>query len=293
MRKAIQSDRRAAFWTVEPCRACAYQLQPFHRLYAPTGAKPAYLSETQSMHDPSQAPMISIVTVTYNSEATLLDTLGSVRNQTFRDLEHIVVDGGSTDKTLELLKAAGDSVRWISEPDKGIYDAMNKGIRLARGHWIHLLNSDDYYASNEVLAQVVPRLRYDSVNYCDLIRANSDGSRVVQRYPFRKWPLYFSAYLPHPSLIVSAAQYRAVGLYDTGFRVAADHDMILRLVGQYPANHIPVEMTVMRQDGVSATNLDVSMREFGQVLQKHRLPPALIGIIMAIRRIWWKVRSNE
>ena len=236
--------------------------------------------------------MISIVTVTYNSEATLSDTLGSVRSQTFRDLEHIVVDGGSTDKTLELLKAAGDSVRWISEPDKGIYDAMNKGIRLARGRWIHLLNSDDYYASNDVLAQVVPRLRYDSVNYCDLIRANSDGSRVVQRYPFRKWPLYFSAYLPHPSLIVSAAQYRAVGLYDTGFRVAADHDMILRLVGQYPANHIPVEMTVMRQDGVSATNIDVSMREFGQVLQKHRLPPALIGIIMAIRRIWWKVRSQ-
>ena len=113
--------------------------------------------------------MISIVTVTYNSEATLLDTLGSVRNQTFRDLEHIVVDGGSTDKTLELLKAAGDSVRWISEPDKGIYDAMNKGIRLARGHWIHLLNSDDYYASNEVLAQVVPRLRYE---FSQLLRSH-------------------------------------------------------------------------------------------------------------------------
>ena len=245
------------------------------------------------MSDPGQAPTISIVTVSYNSEATLSDTLGSVRSQTFRDLEHIVVDGGSTDGTLELLKAAGGSVRWISEPDKGIYDAMNKGLQLARGRWIHLLNSDDYYASDDVLAQIVPRLRDDAVNYCDLIRVSADGSSVVQRYPFRKWPLYFSAYLPHPSLIVSAAQYRTLGLYDVGFRVAADHDMILRLVGRYPANRIPVEMTVMRQSGVSAMNLDVSMREFGEVLRKHGLPPALSAIIMAIRRIWWKVRSNE
>jgi glycosyltransferase involved in cell wall biosynthesis len=245
------------------------------------------------MCDSNQVPTLSIITVTYNSGATLADTLGSVRNQTFRDLEHIVIDGGSTDGTLDILKAAGASVRWISEPDKGIYDAMNKGLRLARGRWIHLLNSDDYYASDDVVARIVPSLRDDAVNYCDLIRSNPDGSRVVQRYPFRKWPLYFSAYLPHPSLIVSAAQYRAVGTYDIGFRVAADHDMILRLVDRYPANHIPVEMTVMRQAGVSATNLDVSMREFGLVLQKHKVAPALTGTIMAIRRIWWKVRSNE
>jgi glycosyltransferase involved in cell wall biosynthesis len=243
------------------------------------------------MSDSNQVPTLSIITVTYNSEVTLADTLSSVRNQTFRDLEHIVIDGGSTDGTLDILRAAGASVRWVSEPDKGIYDAMNKGIRMAGGRWIHLLNSDDYYASEHVLALIVPRLRDEAVNYCDLIRANSDGSRVVQRYPFRRWPLYFSAYLPHPCLIVSAAQYRALGLYDIGFRVAADHDMILRLVRRYPANYIPVEMTVMRQEGVSATNLDISMREFGLVLKKHKLPPALIGIIMTIRRIWWKVRS--
>ncbi|ABD06253.1 Glycosyl transferase, family 2 [Rhodopseudomonas palustris HaA2] len=245
------------------------------------------------MRDPGQAPSLSIVTVTYNSAATLSDTLNSVRSQTFRDFEHIVVDGGSTDGTLDILNAAGSSVRWISEPDKGIYDAMNKGIGMARGRWIHLLNSDDYYASDDVLARIVPKLKEDAVNYCDLIRADANGGRVVQRFPFRKWPLYFSAYLPHPSLVVSAAQYGAVGTYDVGFRVAADHDMILRLVDRFPANHIPVEMTVMRQDGVSATNLDLSMREFGMVLQKHRLPEPLITAIMAIRRIWWRLRSNE
>jgi glycosyltransferase involved in cell wall biosynthesis len=238
-----------------------------------------------------RVPLLSIVTATYNSAATVRDTLESVRRQSFRDFEHIIVDGGSTDGTVDILKEYGSSIRWISEPDRGIYDAMNKGIMMSRGRWIHLLNSDDRYAADDVLARIVPRLRSDAINYCDIIRSNPDGSRISQRYSFRKWPLYFSAFLPHPALIVSAAQYKELGLYDANFRVAADHDMILRLVGRYSANHIPLEMTVMCQAGLSATNLGISMREFGEVLQKHKVPRALIGMIMAVRRIWWKVRS--
>lgn len=241
--------------------------------------------------DQGRPPTLSIVTVTYNSAATLQDTLRSVRHQSWQDFEHIVVDGGSTDGTLDLLEAAGDSIRWESERDAGIYDAMNKGIRRSRGRWIHILNSDDYYASDDVLSRVMPSLIEDAVNYGDLIRANDDGSRVTQRYQFRKWPLYVSAYLPHPSLIVSAQQYRTLGEYDTSFRVAADHDMILRLVKNYPANHIPVPMTVMRQTGISATNLDLSMREFGRVLHKHGMPAPAAALITALRRIWWKMRS--
>lgn len=237
-------------------------------------------------------PDLSIVTVTYNSAATLVDTLESVKRQTFRDFEHIVVDGGSTDGTIEILKNAGDAIRWISEPDAGIYDAMNKGIRLARGQWIHLLNSDDYYMSSSTLADIRPCLKDGMVNYCDLVRLELNGERTRQSYRFRRWPLYFSAYLPHPSLIVSRQQYEAVGLYDTSFRVAADHDMILRLVSQYPGNHIPVEMTAMRQSGVSAANLDVSMREFALVLERHGMPKPLIALISAIRQVWWKVRSH-
>jgi glycosyltransferase involved in cell wall biosynthesis len=242
------------------------------------------------MTDRAVRPVLTIVTVTYNSAATLQDTLRSVRNQSFRNYEHVIVDGGSTDGTIDMLNAAGETIRWISEPDRGIYDAMNKGIRLAQGSWIHLLNSDDYYNANDVLARIVPLLAEGSVNYCDLVRAEPDGSRVLQRYNFKKWPLYFSAFLPHPSLIVSAKQYAELGPYDTALRVAADHDMILRLVERYPANHIPIDMTVMRQSGVSATNLDLSMREFGMVLQKHHVPGALVSVIMAIRRIWWRIR---
>ncbi|MDA9508824.1 glycosyl transferase [Bradyrhizobium sp. CCBAU 11386] len=241
--------------------------------------------------DGRRTPFLSIVTATYNSASTVRDTLESVRQQTFQDFEHIVVDGGSTDGTIDILKEYGSAIRWISEPDRGIYDAMNKGIAMSRGHWIHLLNSDDFYASNNVLNQIVPQLAPDALNYADLIRLNADGSRFSQSYRYRKWPLYLSAFLPHPSLLVSAEQYRAAGLYDASFRIAADHDLILRLLDRYPANHIEVEMTVMRQSGVSATNLDVTMDEFGRVLRKHNVPSILVGILMGVRRAWWKVRS--
>jgi glycosyltransferase involved in cell wall biosynthesis len=242
-------------------------------------------------HDDALVPFLSIVTATYNSAETVRDTLESVRQQTFRDFEHIIVDGGSTDGTIDILKEYGPSIRWISEPDRGIYDAMNKGIAMSRGCWIHLLNSDDFYVSNDVLKQIVPRLLPDALNYADLIRLNADGSRVRQSYRFRRWPLYLSAFLPHPSLLVSAEQYQTAGLYDSSFRIAADHDLILRLLDRYPANHIEVEMTVMRQSGVSATNLDVTMKEFGQVLRKHEVPSVLVEFLMWIRRTWWKVRS--
>lgn len=242
-------------------------------------------------HDDAHVPLLSVVTATYNSAATLRDTLESVRQQTFRDLEHIIVDGGSTDGTIEILKEYGSSIRWISEPDRGIYDAMNKGIAMSSGRWIHLLNSDDFYASNNVLEKIVPLLAPNALNYADLIRLNTDGSRIRQSYRFRKWPLYISAFLPHPSLVVSAEQYRTAGLYDSSFRIAADHDLILRLLDRYPANHIEVEMTVMRQSGVSATNLDVTMSEFGRVLRKHNLPSILVVILTGIRRAWWKLRS--
>ncbi|WP_245448469.1 MULTISPECIES: glycosyltransferase family 2 protein [Bradyrhizobium] len=238
-------------------------------------------------------PFLSIVTATYNSVSTVRDTLESVRKQTFQDFEHIVVDGGSTDGTIDVLKEYGPAIRWISEPDRGIYDAMNKGIAMSRGHWIHLLNSDDFYASNDVLGRIVPKLLPNALNYADLIRLNADGSRFSQSYRYRKWPLYLSAFLPHPSLLVSAEQYRLAGLYDASFRIAADHDLILRLLDRYPPNHIEVEMTVMRQSGVSATNLDLTMDEFGRVLRKHNVPIILIELVMGIRRIWWKMRSYK
>ncbi|MQX36376.1 glycosyltransferase family 2 protein [Roseospira navarrensis] len=237
-------------------------------------------------------PVLSVVTVTWNAAATLERTIESVLGQTVGPIDYVVVDGGSTDGTLDILRAHGDAIRWVSEPDRGIYDAMNKGIARARGDWIHLLNADDRYTDPTVLAQVLPRLDPNRTNYCDLIREHADGGQVLQRYRLGRWPLYFSAFLPHPSLIVSRAQYDRVGRYDPGYRVAADHDMILRLLRRHPAHHIPVPLTVMGQQGVSATDLETSLNEFSQVVRKAGVPAPLVAAMERLKRVWWGVRSG-
>lgn len=237
-------------------------------------------------------PAVSVVTVTYNSEATLERTIESVLSQTFRPIDYVVVDGGSTDSTLDILKRYEGRLRHISEPDNGIYDAMNKGVRLARGSWIHILNSDDYYAAPDCLARAVSSLDESRTNYFDMYREYEDGSRILQTFTFRRWRLYVAAYLPHPSLIVSRAQYDAVGLYNADYRIAADHDMILRLLARFPAKREPFPLTVMTQGGASGQHLGLSLEEFRQVTCAHGLPPAAASAIRLAKNVWWGARSR-
>lgn len=239
----------------------------------------------------SKPPTVSVVTVTYNSEATLERTIQSVLGQTLRPIDYVVIDGGSTDGTLDILKRYDGRLRYISEPDNGIYDAMNKGISLARGTWIHLLNSDDYYASADCLDRVILTLDPNRTNYFDMYREYQDGSRVLQTFNFRRWRLYVAAYLPHPSLVVSRAQYDTVGPYNTDYRIAADHDMILRLLARFPAKREPFPLTVMTQGGVSGQHLGLSLEEFRQVTCAHGLPPAAASAIRLAKNVWWGART--
>lgn len=232
-------------------------------------------------------PQISTVTVAYNAAATIRRTIESVLRQTHGDREYLVIDGGSTDGTLDILREYGDAIRWQSEPDKGIYDAMNKGIRLARGRWIHLLNADDEYASPSVLAEVLPHLDPERVNYCDIELAGTDGSRRVQRFPFNRWKLAYSAFLPHPGLIVSREQYERVGPYDVRWRIAADHDMILRLLETWPPHRIPQVLAVMHQGGASTRHLALGASEFRDVVIAHGQPRWLAHALHAVKRYHW------
>jgi glycosyltransferase involved in cell wall biosynthesis len=235
------------------------------------------------------APLLSTVTVAFNAAATIERTIESVRAQTFRDREHLVIDGGSTDGTLAILRRHEPALRWISEPDGGIYDAMNKGVRLARGRWIHLLNADDEYAAPDVLAQAVPQLDPSRTNYTDIEIVAADGRRWVQRFPFRRWKLAYGAFLPHPGLVVARAQYEATGDYDTRLRIAADHDLILRLLRRYPPRRIPVVMTVMHQGGASARQLRRSADEFRDVAVAHGQPRWLAHALHRVKRWRWGV----
>jgi glycosyltransferase involved in cell wall biosynthesis len=238
------------------------------------------------------APLVSVITVCLNAARTLERTIKSVLAQSYRNMEYVIVDGGSSDDTLGILRRYGSRVRWSSEPDGGMYDAMNKGIRKTCGEWIHLLNADDWYAAPDALERAVAHLDPTRTTYFDLVRVYPDGRRILQSRTVRNWMLYISAFLPHPSLIVSRAQYDAVGLYDPSLKIASDHDLILRLVRRFPPKHVPMVLTCMEQGGMSARMLDLSLDEFTEVTVRHGVPRALAAGIWAAKRVWWKVRAH-
>ena len=234
-------------------------------------------------------PLFSVITISFNSGKTIRRTIESVANQTYDRIEFIIVDGGSMDDTLSIIGEYADVVsRVISEPDLGIYDAMNKGIRAANGEWIHLLNSDDYYAATNVIASAVRVLDSSSTNYFWMWRESTDHHRVLQTWKYSRWRLFLSAFLPHPSLIVSRAQYDAVDLYDVNLRIAADHDMILRLTKRWVGRQHDFPLTVMQQGGASEVNKLLSLREFERLSRRHGLPSLVAKLVFVLKRIWWR-----
>ena len=175
---------------------------------------------------------VSVITATYNSGTTLRDTLESVLAQTYPDIEHIVVDGGSTDNTMELVREYepryNGRLRYVSEPDKGIYDAMNKGIGMATGEVIGILNSDDFYTSADTVETLIgelERLKVDAV-FGDIHFVDSDNLGKCVRYyssaGFRRWKMLLGFMPAHPSFYCRKEAYERFGLFKTFYKVAAD-----------------------------------------------------------------------
>ncbi|MCX6790712.1 MAG: glycosyltransferase family 2 protein [Candidatus Gribaldobacteria bacterium] len=239
----------------------------------------------------SSSPLVSVITVTLNSVKTLEKTIQSVLAQTYPCIEYIIVDGGSLDGTLEIIKKYESKITyWISEKDSGIYQAMNKGIKQAKGEWIHILNSDDYYTTPNALSDFIQRVKSDQNKfyYGTMYLENENGKRTVQKYPFNwlnYWKLYYSAYIAHPTLLVNQEQYQQIGLYDESFKIAADHDLILRLCKKYRAQFLDVPLTVMSLGGASAKDNRKTFNEFKRVTIKNGLPIWLAEIIFRFK-VW-------
>lgn len=204
---------------------------------------------------------ISIITITYNSARTLQRALDSVQSQTYKDIEHIIVDGASTDGTTDLIKKYADqykNVRWISEPDKGIYDALNKGIRMATGDAIGFLHSDDVFYSTDSVAHIARALEEEGVQvvYGDLQYCN--GEKVVRRWKsndFNPCALKYGWMPPHPTVYVRREVYQEVGEYDEWFRISADYDMMLRIfTAGYRSRYLPEVLVSMEVGGASNKN---------------------------------------
>lgn len=215
---------------------------------------------------------ISIITAAYNSAKTLEDTLQSVLSQTYHDIEHIVVDGGSTDGTQDLIKRFeplyGGRLRWISEKDNGIYDAMNKGLRMATGDVVGILNSDDYFTTPDVVAQVAETMADKTLDavYGDIhfIRDGQPGKciRYYSSKLFRPFCLRFGFMPAHPSFYCRREIFSKAGLYKTGYKIGSDYEMMVRLfmVHKIKARYIPYDFVTMRTGGASTRGMRSRMQ---------------------------------
>ncbi len=208
---------------------------------------------------------VSVITATYNSEKTLPMTMESVLAQTHRDIEHIIVDGGSIDATVKIARNYADKygereLKIISEPDQGIYDAMNKGLALATGDIVGILNSDDFFTTPKVIERIEtvfnenPTLDavYGDICYVD----PEDIHRVVRYYSsesFRRWKMKMGFMPAHPSFYCRRKVYDKLGNFDLDFKIAADFENLLRLIyrGRISTQYIPMNFVTMRTGGAS------------------------------------------
>lgn len=240
-----------------------------------------------------EQPLLTVITVVRNGEKTLERTIQSVLSQTYPAIEYIIVDGASTDQTLEIIRRYDDRLAyWLSEPDGGLYDAMNKGIALASGEWIHLLNADDRYYNDSVLAQILSHLHPQKTNYFSMMIESETGTQRLWSFPFQYWKLYLSAYLPHPTLLVSRTQYEQIGLYDTSLKIAADHDLIMRLLHHFPANFQDIVISIMKAGGLSGQNIIQGFSEFRDVSARHGIPSWLAQAIFILKLKWLNWRHQ-
>lgn len=231
---------------------------------------------------------ISLITATYNSAETVRDTLQSVLNQTFKDIDYIIIDGNSKDNTMDIVKEFEPKfegrLRWVSEKDKGIYDAMNKGVRMAQGDIVGILNSDDFFASNDVLEKVNAAFTenpaidgvYADVRYVDW----NDTGKTVRMFSgkdFTREKLCWGKMPPHPSFYVKRECYDKFGLYSLDYPICADYDMFVKMIwiGNINTLYINDVFVNMRSGGTSSNGIKVHrkiMRERMRCVREHEMP---------------------
>jgi len=211
---------------------------------------------------------ITLITACYNSAPVIRTALESVLAQTWPELEYLVIDGGSTDGTVELLREAEPrfrgKMRWVSERDNGFYEALNKGIRMATGEVIGILNADDFFAADDILAQVAQTFDGAAVDcvFGDIRFVSAANLTKTVRYysskHFRPWLAGFG-YLPaHPTFYCRRACFERFGTYRTDYKIAADHELLLRFLvkERIRYRYIPRVFTVMRMGGMSTRSVE-------------------------------------
>lgn len=214
-------------------------------------------------------PKFSIVTVCFNVVDTIEDTILSVINQTYSNLEYIIIDGASTDGTVDVIKKYSDRIAYfLSEPDKGIYDAMNKGIKVATGDWINFMNAGDTFFSNAVITSLVPQIERDSIIvYGDTVCVYSRGEKLIKPLPSDN--MLKQMFFNHQSSF-SEAQTLKTMLFDTSYKLCADykyHYDVFKMGGKF--QYVPLVIARYdAQNGVSSKQISLMYWEYGRVQGK-------------------------
>lgn len=211
----------------------------------------------------NKALKVTIITATYNSEKTIRDTLESIASQDYPNIEHIIIDGYSTDNTLSIVSKFPHVSRIVSEKDQGIYDAMNKGIGLASGEIVGLLNSDDFYVSYNVVSNVVGRMQKEKTSslYGDLVYVQPNQTNKILRTwiagKFSPKKFMFGWMPPHPTFFVRKEIYDQLGTFNIKLKSAADYELMLRFLfkEKISVSYLPRVMVKMRAGGLSNASL--------------------------------------
>ena len=242
---------------------------------------------------------ISIITVCYNSACTIRDTIESVLNQDYADVEYIIIDGYSSDSTLQIISEYRDRIAYLSsETDKGLYDAMNKGVLAASGDIIGILNSDDFYESNMVLSYVAAcfteNLNTDLV-FGDVVIVKPSQTSIVKRHysasHFRRWKLRFGWMPPHPATFIRKQAYKKVGFYSLNYKIASDFEFFVRMlsVNHLKFTYMDKVLVRMRLGGVSSAGVNSKILLNFEIVKACRSNGIYTNILMVLTKVPFKL----
>ena len=211
---------------------------------------------------------VSVITIVYNAVDTIENTIQSVIEQTYPNIEYIIIDGGSTDGTLQIIEQYKNSIsKIVTGPDKGIADAFNKGIALATGDWIGMINADDWYAYNAIERVMLNVSANDTICCGNLTLIGENGFALCKKSKVR-W-LNLGMYVMHPTCFVRKEVYQRIGLYDTSLKIAVDFDMFLRIKSRgFKIKYIKEMIAFMRTGGTSSNVVQMHQEEL-IVMRRH------------------------
>ncbi len=249
---------------------------------------------------------VSIITVVRNNEATIAHAINSVLSQDYPDIEYIVIDGGSEDATVDTIKSYGKKInRFISESDEGMYDGMNKGLKLATGNIIGLLNSDDFYENKRVISEVVEQFTRRKVEliFGDIVFVNPQNlHRVIRYYSSAKFhpELLSWGWIPaHTSCFLKREVYEKYGYFKTDYQLAADYELLLRFIKihQISYSYLPQILVRMRPGGASNKNLLcrwISNQEILKACGEHGIKTNFFKLLARYpAKIWENIYRND